>query len=65
MMNLNLMDTAEIVRYLDDLPCWDDDNVEPMLQELCWRLGIDYNSYLDDYGVIQIEDAFDAILAAA
>ncbi len=65
MMNLNLMDTAEIIRYLDDLPCWDDDNVEPMLQELCWRLEIDYNSYLDDYGVIQIEDVFDDILAVA
>ena len=36
-----------------------------MMAELCDRLGLVYESYLDDYGVIQIEDAFDAILAAA
>ena len=59
-MNLNLMTSEEMVEYLDSLPCWDDDMVEPMLEELSYRLGIDMNEY-KEYGALDVDKLFDAV----
>lgn len=51
--------TAEqLIDYLDNLPDWGFDEVAPVMESLCERLGLD----LEDYECP--EDCFDAITAA-
>lgn len=56
--NIFIFSAEQLIDYLDNLPHWDFDEVLPVMESLCERLGLD----LSDYECC--EDCFDAITAA-
>ena len=56
--NIFIFSAEQLIDYLDNLPHWDFDEVLPVMESLCERLGLD----LSDYECC--EDCFDAITTA-
>ena len=56
--NIFIFSAEQLIEYLDNLPHWDFDEVLPVMESLCERLGLDLADY--EY----CDDCFDAITAA-
>lgn len=56
--NIFIFSAEQLIDYLDNLPHWDFDEVLPVMESLCERLGLDLADY--EY----CDDCFDAITAA-
>ncbi len=56
--NIFIFSAEQLIDYLDNLPDWDFDEVLPVMESLCERLGLDLADY--EY----CDDCFDAITAA-
>ena len=44
-------ETADLISYLNSLPDWAEPEVEPVAQELCCRLDVDFDDF-DDYDTL-------------
>ena len=54
---INLAETKDLLKYLDDAPSWDMPEVEPVAKELCDRLDVNFDAY-ESY-----DDLYDALAA--
>lgn len=44
-IKINQAETADLLKYLDDLPSWDEPETETVARELCDRLDVNYDAY--------------------
>lgn len=56
-IKINQAETADLLKYLDDLPSWDEPETETVARELCDRLDVNYDAYST------YDDLYDALAA--
>jgi len=56
-IKINQAETADLFKYLDDLPSWDEPETESVARELCERLEVNFDAYAT------YDELYDALLA--